>query len=217
MITDMQLMSWLCVYFNFKSYTTIAYAIVALVETPIMLCRLFILGKFILVLYKEIRKSGTCDKGLLLDKVSSSMTGNCAEKLACIQTYFPKFWITITISALFKTWIAHFPSMLLLVSWVKIQSTYMHVHGDEDSGAVVLMFLGGQLHHFPDKQIFCDITNSVARKCSFDWLLRWFPPNLFAAFLSSRQFADGTNKTKHTSRKHRKVRKGEVGAETGFS
>ena len=76
---------------------------------------------------------------------------------------------------------------------------------------------GGQVHHFSDKQIFCDITNSVVRKCSFDCLLRWFPPNLFAAFLSNRQFADGTNKTKHISKKHRKVRKGEVGAETGFS
>ena len=84
------------------------------------------------------------------------------------------------------------------------------------SGAVGLMFWGGgggQEHHFPDKQFFRDITNSVVRKCSFDW----FTPNLFAAFLSSRQFADGTNKTKHTSRKHRKVRKGEVGAENGFS
>ena len=88
-----------------------------------------------------------------------------------------------------------------------------------NSGAVGPMFFfgGGGVHHFSDKQIFCDITNSVVRKCSFDWLLRWFPPNLFAAFLSSRQFADGTNKTKHTSRKHRKVRKDEVGAETGFS
>ena len=27
---------------------------------------------------------------------------------------------------------------------------------------------GGQEHHFSDKQIFCDITNSVVRKCSFD-------------------------------------------------
>ena len=32
----------------------------------------------------------------------------------------------------------------------------------------VSCFWGGQVHHFSDKQIFCDITNSVVRKCSFD-------------------------------------------------
>ena len=32
----------------------------------------------------------------------------------------------------------------------------------------VSCFWGGQVHQFSDKQIFCDITNSVVRKCSFD-------------------------------------------------
>ena len=63
-----------------------------------------------------------------------------------------------------------FVPSVVQVSFV-CHSIYLFVFNfSGSSGAVGLMFLGGggQVHHFSDKQIFCDITNSGVRKCLFD-------------------------------------------------
>ncbi|CAB4028296.1 Hypothetical predicted protein [Paramuricea clavata] len=43
-----------------NGYTTHEYAALILSNVPVILCHLFILGKFALVLYKEIKEYGTC-------------------------------------------------------------------------------------------------------------------------------------------------------------